>query len=446
MGRDLTEPKLDPSGRLLAFVARGASGAAISILDLTDDAWLERQLTTRPAPSPGRGTYGGCFDWAARWRSGHLCGERRRTVAATRPGRRRREVDHGRPRAPGRRTGGCAGRLVRGRTWWIWPRSGCSRWTTPLGRRLDDGEHDFCADPAVDPDEHDGHLPGMERARHAVGRRRGRNRRRRRVVADVVPAGRCGRPAAAVRPGRHAAARPRRHRLAAGVVGRPPARRGWRSDGARRRIVGSGAGCRSPAAPDGRHVAFTRNERGFGRLCVASVDDGAVTPIARGWHGQLSWQGKPAGGAALRCPHADAGGRLRHRHVGTAESSPSGRSPAGSRSTSSNRKPSSSHLDGTIAARPAVLLAPHRQRSAPARDDPRWADRAVAGDVHAAPRRTGSIAAGTSCCPTTADPPATDVPISRRSTDGGAISTSPTPWPGSTMPMPRDGPSRRAPS
>jgi dipeptidyl aminopeptidase/acylaminoacyl peptidase len=60
-----------------------------------------------------------------------------------------------------------------------------------------------------------------------------------------------------------------------------------------------GPGQRSFAvAPDGDRVAFTRNEGGFGRLCVADTATGAVTEVARGVHGQLSWQGDRL--AALR--------------------------------------------------------------------------------------------------------------------------------------------------
>lgn len=60
-----------------------------------------------------------------------------------------------------------------------------------------------------------------------------------------------------------------------------------------------GPGQRSYAvSPDGTQVAFTRNEAGFGRLCVASLVDGSVREVARGVHGQLSWQGDRL--AALR--------------------------------------------------------------------------------------------------------------------------------------------------
>lgn len=52
-----------------------------------------------------------------------------------------------------------------------------------------------------------------------------------------------------------------------------------------------GMGQRSFAvSPDARRVAFTRNERGFGRLCVVDVHERVVRDVARGVHGQLSWQ------------------------------------------------------------------------------------------------------------------------------------------------------------
>ncbi len=84
-----------------------------------------------------------------------------------------------------------------------------------------------------------------------------------------------------------------------------------------------GMGQRSYAvSPDGGRVAFTRNERGFGRLCVADVRTGDVTEIARGVHGQLTWVGDRL--AAIR-----SGARTPtqivvydtaapHRHVGAA--------------------------------------------------------------------------------------------------------------------------------
>jgi len=53
-----------------------------------------------------------------------------------------------------------------------------------------------------------------------------------------------------------------------------------------------GPGLRSFAwSPDGRRVAFCRNEGGFGRLCVVDVGTGAVLEAARAVHAAISWQG-----------------------------------------------------------------------------------------------------------------------------------------------------------
>jgi dipeptidyl aminopeptidase/acylaminoacyl peptidase len=53
-----------------------------------------------------------------------------------------------------------------------------------------------------------------------------------------------------------------------------------------------GPGQRSFAwSPDGSHIAFCRNEQGFGRLCILDVASGDVRELSRGVHGGLSWVG-----------------------------------------------------------------------------------------------------------------------------------------------------------
>jgi dipeptidyl aminopeptidase/acylaminoacyl peptidase len=53
-----------------------------------------------------------------------------------------------------------------------------------------------------------------------------------------------------------------------------------------------GMGQRSFAiSPDAQRIAFTRNEFGFGRLCVVEVGTRTIVEVARGVHGQLSWHG-----------------------------------------------------------------------------------------------------------------------------------------------------------
>ena len=56
--------------------------------------------------------------------------------------------------------------------------------------------------------------------------------------------------------------------------------------------------CSYAWSPDGLSLAFTRNENGFGRLCVVPIAGGTVREVARGVHGQLSWKGHHL--AALR--------------------------------------------------------------------------------------------------------------------------------------------------
>jgi dipeptidyl aminopeptidase/acylaminoacyl peptidase len=44
-------------------------------------------------------------------------------------------------------------------------------------------------------------------------------------------------------------------------------------------------------SPDGRQIAFCRNEEGFGRLCLLDVATGAIRDLDRGVYGGLSWSG-----------------------------------------------------------------------------------------------------------------------------------------------------------
>ena len=43
--------------------------------------------------------------------------------------------------------------------------------------------------------------------------------------------------------------------------------------------------------PDGSHIAFVRNEDGFGRLCTLEMSTGTIREHAKAVHGQLSWVG-----------------------------------------------------------------------------------------------------------------------------------------------------------
>ena len=51
-------------------------------------------------------------------------------------------------------------------------------------------------------------------------------------------------------------------------------------------------------SPDGARIAFVRNENGFGQLCVVDVASRVITEVARGWHFGVSWKGNHV--AAIR--------------------------------------------------------------------------------------------------------------------------------------------------
>jgi dipeptidyl aminopeptidase/acylaminoacyl peptidase len=58
-----------------------------------------------------------------------------------------------------------------------------------------------------------------------------------------------------------------------------------------------GPGQRSYAwSPDGRSIALTRNEDGFGRLVVVALDGNVATAVSKGWHRGLDW-----GSAGIAC-------------------------------------------------------------------------------------------------------------------------------------------------
>ncbi len=62
-GRDLSEPRPSPDGAHVAVVVRWQRATGIVLVPAGGGP--ERLLTTEPAPAPGRGLGGGCFDWLA---------------------------------------------------------------------------------------------------------------------------------------------------------------------------------------------------------------------------------------------------------------------------------------------------------------------------------------------------------------------------------------------
>ncbi|HYN33125.1 MAG TPA: prolyl oligopeptidase family serine peptidase [Ilumatobacteraceae bacterium] len=143
-GRDLTEPKLSPDGRRVAFVERWRGASAILVVDL-DVPEPARAIVFGPDPAPGRGMGGGCYSWMA---------DSTGVVYAAVDGELwsasgldlHRVTSHERSaRAPW-----ACGRFV------VYVLDEAEVWLTDFdtgdSRRLDDGRHEFCFDPSVSPD------------------------------------------------------------------------------------------------------------------------------------------------------------------------------------------------------------------------------------------------------------------------------------------------------
>ncbi|NNE12514.1 MAG: S9 family peptidase [Ilumatobacter sp.] len=286
-GRDLTEPKLSPDGTTVAFVVRWGSMAAIATVAV--DGGPERVVTVEPAPAPGRGLGGGCFEWlpdgsalvyAAR--DGNLWlqpvpGGSPRPITDVEEDRR-----HEAP-AVSPDGSGVVSALDQAEIWWH-----------PLGdgdrtvRRLDDGSADFVFDPHATSDGSavawvGWSVPDMpwdsariESFELAIGTR-----------TSTVGTGSIQQPRS-MPDGRRLSVRDDTGWLNVWLDDAPLVEEPFEHAGPT-----WGMGQRSYAvSPAGDRVAFTRNEAGFGRLCVADVAAGEVDEIGRGVHGQLTWVGE----------------------------------------------------------------------------------------------------------------------------------------------------------
>ena len=229
----------------------------------------------------------------------------------------------------------------------------------------------------------DAGVAGVERAGHAVGRgaRPARHVRRRASRDEFRGAGRdaadCGRcptdraSASATTPvgstSGSATARWSTNRSST-----PDRRGGW----------GNG---RSPCRPTADRVAFTRNERGFGRLCVVDVATGEVTEVG-------ARRARPAHVGRRSSRRACGGARTPTQIVVYDTSTPAWRrgsdacavGPVVGWDSVELPEPEvvSVEHDGVTLARPPV----RRRRRAHAVLDPRRTDRPVAGRVPAACR------------------------------------------------------------
>lgn len=284
-GRDLTEPRLAPDGSAVVYAVSAAGSAALVWHPL--DGSPERQLTAYPPPRPGRGLGGGCWCFLPAGDAVVYVGDDANLWLQPVPGGAvRRLTDHGPERATSAPAPSPDGRTI------VYVVDQAEVWKVATdgtgATRLDAGSADFCLDPAVSPDGGTvvwmaWNVPDMpwdgariERVSLADGAR----------LDPVTGTGAVQQPRFAP-DGTLCTVRDDTGWLNvwwgdAPLVGEPFEHAGptW------------GPGQRSFAvSPDGRSVAFTRNERGFGRLCVVDRATGEVTEVARGVHGQLQWVG-----------------------------------------------------------------------------------------------------------------------------------------------------------
>lgn len=291
-GRELTEPRVSPTRTWVGFVQRTGGATSINRVDL-GGSLVERQFTFGPVPAPGRGLGGGCFTWIVQpeqrtsivyaavdgelwWQDG---------VDLTRLTRHERTV---RAPAVANQTLRPADELHHRIVAYVVDEA--EVWLLDLdsgeARRLDDGRHAFCFDPAISPDERivswqawsppDMAWDGSVRVDHDL-------------LAGTTGVWRAI-DAAFQQPRFTPHGEPIHVHDASGwlnvhigdrpVVCEPLDQAGptW------------GMGNRSFAVDSsGERVAFVRNEAGHGALCVVDLSTGEVEQLGRGVHGHLSW-------------------------------------------------------------------------------------------------------------------------------------------------------------
>ena len=283
-GRELTEPRLDRDATAVVYGVAAGGTSALVMHPL--DGSPERELTAYPPPRTGRGLGGGCWCWSADGAAIVYVGADGNLWWQPLPGGQvRRLTDHGPDRsaaspcaAPG------ADRIVytldQAEVWSVSTVDGAAQ-------RLDDGSADFCFDPCAVPSGSGvvwqaWNVPDMpwDAARFESAAFDGSDRR------QLRPDG-AGQQPRFMPDGTGISVRDDTGWLNLWLADEPLVDEPFEHAGPT-----WGPGQRSFAvSPDGAQVAFTRNERGFGRLCVVDVATRAVREVARGVHGQLSWQG-----------------------------------------------------------------------------------------------------------------------------------------------------------
>ncbi|MBW3668231.1 MAG: S9 family peptidase [Actinobacteria bacterium] len=277
-GRSLSEPRLSPDGRSVAFVTRDGNGSRLVVVPV--DGGPEVVVTADPAPA----FRGGVFDWSL---------DGATVVFATGRGDIVRT-----PAAGGAPTTlaaeATASAVAVGRDGRIAYAADAAA-VCVLDTTTRHDVADFALDPAWSPDGtrlawHEWDVPDMPWDRSRI------------VVADLAG----GTPTTIDTPDGSAAQQPRfspdGERLAFLCDAT-----GWLNlwvadgDGSDPRPLLAephehggptwGPGQSTFAwSPDGGRLAFSRNEAGFGRLCVLDLATGAVEELGKGVHTALSWR------------------------------------------------------------------------------------------------------------------------------------------------------------
>ena len=280
--RDLTEPRLSPDGSCIVY-AMAAGGSAALMIDMLDGSPV-RQLTAYPAPRPGRGFGGGCWCWSPDGSAViYTAADGNLWLQPVPVGEIRRLTDLESKRiaaAPVAEASRVVYVVDDSELWSIDGAGGAPE-------RLDDGSADFVFDPSISPDGRRvawqaWNAPDMPWDRSRIER-----------VAFDRPAADRTQPLGAVQQvrftpdGAELCLRDDGGWLNVCIDGSPLIDEPFEHGGPT-----WGMGQRSfVTSPDGRRIALARNEHGFGRLCVFDVGSRTVHEVARGVHGQLSWNG-----------------------------------------------------------------------------------------------------------------------------------------------------------
>ena len=305
-GRELTEPRLSADGRTIGYVVsdEGEARLVVRSIDQTGSSGAARTLTTGVPVRSGRGLSGGAWCWSADGAAAVYAGIDGdlwwQPVTAGNAARLTTNGPEQVAQAPAVSADGHHILYVvdQSEVWSVDlpPAAGAST----VARRLDDGSADFCFDPQVDPESttvvwqawNVPHMPwdrawlqfaDLHRATSAGGRGD--------VGGDAT-----GHPSeASVQQPRYspegtlACLRDDTGWLNVWLGEQPLVDEPYEHAG-----PSWGLGQRSFAFdPTGRSVAFTRNEAGFGRLCIVDITTREVHQIGRGVHGQLSWARSP---------------------------------------------------------------------------------------------------------------------------------------------------------